>query len=99
MLIECKKITFRVYAINREENRFLKDSFLLKLAHFVWVFCIVSVIILFSQADAEFTKQKQSMIMLIFSINIFLVFLVSVLNYIKKPPQNIYINYEKFLRQ
>ena len=48
MLIECKKITFKVYAINREENRFLKDSFLIKLANFVWVFCIVAVIILFS---------------------------------------------------
>lgn len=98
MLIECKKITFKVYAINREENRFLKNSFLIKLSHFVWVFCIVSVIVLFSQYDAEFNKQKQSMIQIIFSINIFLVFLVSVLNYIKKPPQNIFINYEKFLR-
>lgn len=56
MLIECKKITFKVYAINREENRFLKDSFLIKLANFVWIFCIVAVIILFSQPDAEFTK-------------------------------------------
>jgi len=98
MLIECKKITFKVYAINREENRFLKDSFLIKLANFVWVFCIVAVIILFSWSDAEFTTKTQTMMQILFSINILMVFLVSVLNYVKKPPQNIYINYEKFLR-
>ena len=98
MLIECKKIAFKVYAINREENKFLKDSFLLKLANFVWIFCIISVIILFWQSDSEFDKRKQHMIQILFSVNIALIFLVSVLNYIKKPPQNIYINYEKFLR-
>jgi hypothetical protein len=56
MLIECKKIAFKVYAINREENRFLKDTFLMKLSKFVWVFSIISVIILFSLTDSEITK-------------------------------------------
>lgn len=98
MLIECKKIAFKVYAINREENRFLKNSFLMKLSKFVWFFCIISVIILFSQDDAGFTKFHQSMIQVLFGTNVFLVFLVSVLNYLKHPPQNIFINYEKFLR-
>ena len=98
MLIECKKIAFKVYAINREENRFLKNTFLMKMSKFVWIFCIISVIILFWQKDYEINQQIENMLQLLFSITIGLVFIVSVLNYTKIPPQNIFINYEKFLR-
>ena len=47
ILVECKKVAFKVYAINREENDFLKNTLFMKLSNVVWLFCIVSVIILF----------------------------------------------------
>ena len=36
ILQQCKKIAFQVYAINREENRFLQDSIFAKLSNVVW---------------------------------------------------------------
>ena len=58
MLVECKNIAFKVYAINREENRFLKNSMLMKFSNLIWMMCIVSCIILFSLSDDSFTNSK-----------------------------------------
>jgi len=98
ILVECKKIAFKVYAINREENKFLKNTLFMKLSNVVWIFCIVSVIILF---PGEITDNLVSelIIQIFFSISIGLVFIMSIFNFLQKPPQNIFINYEKFLRQ
>lgn len=52
ILIDIKKIAFKVYTINREENKFLSNTRFMKFSNFVWFFCIISVMVLFgSEAD------------------------------------------------
>lgn len=80
ILVECKKVAFKVYAINREENDFLKNTLFMKLSNVVWLFCIVSVIILFL---GEITDNLVSelIIQIFFSISIGLVFIMSIFNF------------------
>ena len=100
ILVECMKIAFKVYAINREENRFLKNTVFMKLSNFVWFFCILSVFILIlSELDEEFNSTTQKVVEVMFTASILMVFIMSIVNFLQSPPLNIFINYEKFLRQ
>ena len=58
MLIECKNIAFKVYTVNREENRFLKNTVLMKLSNFIWLYCLIAVILLFCQKDEDFDREE-----------------------------------------
>lgn len=89
-----------MYAINREENRFLQDTIFAKLSNFIWAFCVISIftLVYFEGFQEKYTTWGQSMIILIFSISMVLIFLMTIVNFVQKPPQNIFLNYEKFLR-
>ena len=101
ILQQCKKIAFQVYAINREENRFLQDSIFAKLSNVVWAFCVLSILTLvyYECFEEKYTAWGQTLTIAIFSISIGLVFIMSLVNFYQTPPSNIFLNYEKFLRQ
>ena len=74
ILVEIKKEAFRVYAINREENRFIQNTFFDKFSKFVWVVCIFTIFWMFFQEVVDepfsmgitFTLVAISMVLLIF---------------------------------
>ena len=80
ILVECKKVAFKVYAINREENEFLKNTLFMKLSNIVWLFCIISVIILFAGEISD-NLVSELLIQIFFSITIGLVFIMSIFNF------------------
>ena len=47
ILVEIKKEAFRVYAINREENRFIQDSIFDKFSKLVWLICTLTIAFMF----------------------------------------------------
>lgn len=83
ILQKCKKIAFQVYAINREENRFLQDSIFAKLSNMVWAFCVLSILTLvyFEGFEENYTSWGQTVTISVFSISIFLVFAMSMVNF------------------
>lgn len=81
ILIECKKIAFKVYAINREENKFLKNTLFMKLSNLVWLFCVVSVMILFA-GEVTGTHISDLIIQILFCVSIGLVFIMSIFNFL-----------------
>lgn len=100
ILQQAKQIAFGVYSINREENKFLENTYFMKLSKFVWFFCVICVMILIaSELDDTYAETMQMIIQIAFSVAIGLVFIISIVNYIQSPPPNIFINYESFLRQ
>ena len=47
ILVDIKKEAFRVYAINREENRFIQNTFFDKFSKFVMVVCVLTICFMF----------------------------------------------------
>ena len=96
---ECKKIAFKVYSENREENKMLTETPLMKASNFVWSFCMFTIIALFiSELDEKLSEWCTIPLQVLFTICIFLIFVMSIANFFQQPPKNIFINYEKFFR-
>jgi len=71
----------------------------MKLSKFVWAFCILSVVVLIaSEFDDKFEELLRMIIQIMFIASIGMVFILSIINYLQIPPDNIFINYENLLR-
>jgi len=92
--------SFRVYSINREENRFLAGTWFATFSSVVWAICSLSIasLVYYEGFEKTYTQWSQTATIITFSVSILLVFVMSVINFIQSPPANIFLNYEKFLR-
>ena len=100
ILVQCKMTAFRVYSINREENKFLSGTWFATFSSMVWVICALSIasLVYYEGFEKKYTHWGQTATIITFSISMFLVFVMSIINFLQSPPANIFLNYEKFLR-
>jgi len=98
--LQCKNTAFRVYSINREENRFLSGTWFAAFSNVVWAICALSIasLVYYEGFEKKYTAWGQTATIITFSVSIFLVFIMSIINFLQSPPTNIFLNYEKFLR-
>jgi len=91
---------FRVYSINREENRFLAGTWFATFSTVVWAICALAIgsLVYYEGFEKKYTPWGQAATIITFTIAVFLVFVMSIINFIQSPPENIFLNYEKFLR-
>ena len=98
ILVEIKKEAFRVYAINREENRFIQNTFFDKFSKFVWVVCIFTIIWMFLQEVVD-EPLSMGITFTLVAISMVLLIIMSVWNIQQAPNSSIFINYEEFLKK
>ena len=91
---------FRVYSTNREENRFLAGTWFATFSSGVWAVCALAIgsLVYYEGFEKQYTRWGQAATIITFSVAVFLVFVMSIINFLQSPPENIFLNYEKFLR-
>ena len=81
-LYECKKIAFKVYSENREENKMLTETPLMKASNAIWAFCLATIGVLFvSELDESLSEWCTVPLQVLFTICIFLIFVMSIANF------------------
>lgn len=100
ILQNCRKIAFQVYALNREENRFLDGTTFNKLSRVTWILTAAAVLsLLLSEVAAADSNAPQTWHFIIVGLSVAMTIMVSIYNFWQEPSGNIYINYEEFLRK
>ena len=104
----ARKIAYRVYTECREERTFLKNdnNFNLSMTFMVWLFlgCIVTLVLsewLEESTDANEMEVKatkttdwQIAIIVLYSISLFGLLVLTLINFFRTPPKNIFSTYE-----
>ena len=95
---QCKSTALKVYSINRTESRFLKDSIFDKGASLSWYLGIFTCIYMFITEATEDSSDTVSTYYLLVITTIFILIL-SIYNFLQKPPNSIFLNYDNLLRE